>query len=172
MMVYFKLFTSFLKVGLTTFGGGSSFIPIVQKESVEINHWLSEAEFIDAVAFSQSLPGPVLTKLASFVGYKAGGWLGSLVAVSSAILPVALMMISCSFLYTRYKETAWMKNMLVFVKPVVFVLMVDIIFGMRSILGTQQSYIIMIVTMIGLYFFKIHPSFLIIGAMAAGIMFK
>ncbi|MGL4563619.1 MAG: chromate transporter [Brevinema sp.] len=171
-MVYWKLFTSFLKIGLTTFGGGSSFIPIVQKESVDINHWLTEAEFMDAIAFSQSLPGPVLTKLASFVGYRVGGWLGSLIAVVSAILPVALMMISCSILYTRYREATWMKNMLLFVKPVVFVLMIDIVFGMRTVLGSPHSYIIMLITIIGLYFFKIHPSFLMIGAIIVGILVR
>ena len=79
MTLLWRILFSFLKVGLFGYGGGPSMIPLLQEEVVEMNGWLSAEEFVDALAMGNSLPGPIIVKMATFVGYKmAGVWLGEL----------------------------------------------------------------------------------------------
>ncbi|MHC4192171.1 MAG: chromate transporter, partial [Planctomycetota bacterium] len=80
----------FLKIGTFTFGGGIVIIPMVENEVVNNYGWLTKAEFIDAVTLGQVTPGPVIIS-ATFIGYKACGILGAIVATSSVILPSFVM---------------------------------------------------------------------------------
>lgn len=171
-MVYYDIFISFLKTGLTTFGGGPAAIPVIREESVETYQWLTENEFVDALAFGNSLPGPIATKLAAFIGYKAGGWLGSTLALVATVIPTALLMILMYSLYNKYKDTAWMKSMLTFVKPVVFILILDVCVNMRTIFTNYQAFVIAILAALGLYLLKLHPALLILTSLIVGVIFK
>ncbi|MGL5955063.1 MAG: chromate transporter [Brevinema sp.] len=168
-MVYYDIFISFLKTGLTTFGGGPAAIPVLREESVNHYGWLSETEFIDVLAFGNSLPGPIATKLAAFIGYKAGGLWGSTIALIATVLPTAILMILMYSVYYRYRDTAWMKGMLLFVKPVVFILILDICVNMRGIFNSYQALIIAILAALGLYLLKLHPATLIVSSLILGI---
>ncbi len=59
----------------------------MQHEVVDINKWISFKEFMDIVAVSQITPGPISINLATHVGYRIGGALGSTIATSSVVLP-------------------------------------------------------------------------------------
>ena len=72
-----KLLLSFLKIGLFTFGGGYAMIPLIQREMVEKHQWITSDELLEMVAISESTPGPVAVNIATFVGYRVGGVLGS-----------------------------------------------------------------------------------------------
>ena len=63
-----KLFISFLKIGLFSFGGGYAALPVIQEEVVELNSWLSLGEFNDLITISQMTPGPIAINSATFVG--------------------------------------------------------------------------------------------------------
>ena len=86
-MTYFNLFFVFFKVGLFSFGGGYAILPLMQHEVVDVNKWISFKEFMDIVAVSQITPGPISINLATHVGYRIGGALGSTIATSSVVLP-------------------------------------------------------------------------------------
>ena len=73
MQDIWQLFVSFTKVGLFGFGGGPSMIPLIQEEVVDAQAWLTQDEFVDAFAFGNSLPGPIATKIAGYVGYQVAG---------------------------------------------------------------------------------------------------
>ena len=86
-MTYFNLFLVFFKVGLFSFGGGYAILPLMQHEVVDVNKWISFKEFMDIVAVSQITPGPISINLATHVGYRIGGILGSTIATTSVVLP-------------------------------------------------------------------------------------
>ena len=92
-MIYLKLFYVFFKVGLFSFGGGYAILPLMQHEVVDVNKWISFKDFVDIVAISQITPGPISINLATHVGYRIGGVLGSTIATSSVILPSIIIMI-------------------------------------------------------------------------------
>ncbi|MBS1679612.1 MAG: chromate efflux transporter [Actinobacteria bacterium] len=75
-----------LKVGALSFGGGFVIIPLMQGDAVNTYHWMSNAEFLNAVALGQVTPGPVVATVAA-VGFGAYGLAGGLLAALVAFLP-------------------------------------------------------------------------------------
>ena len=122
-----QIFIAFVKPGLFTFGGGPSTIPLIQEEVVENYGWLTIQEFTDALALGNSLPGPIATKMAALVGYKAGGWLGALIGIIAIVTPTALAIIFLIKIYLNYKDAKWLKGMMRGVRPVVVVLVSQVV---------------------------------------------
>jgi len=74
------------KVGALSFGGGFVIVPLMQGDAVHAYHWMSNTEFLNAVALGQVTPGPVVATVAA-VGYGAYGIGGGLLAALVAFLP-------------------------------------------------------------------------------------
>ena len=74
------------KVGALSFGGGFVIVPLMQGDAVHVYHWMTNAEFLNAVALGQVTPGPVVATVAA-VGYAAHGLGGGLLAALVAFLP-------------------------------------------------------------------------------------
>lgn len=83
----FKLFYTFAKIGLFTFGGGYGMIAIVQDECVEKKKWITEDEFATVLTIAESTPGPIAINCATYTGYAQGGILGSIAATFGVVLP-------------------------------------------------------------------------------------
>jgi chromate transporter len=75
-----------LKVGALAFGGGFVIVPLMQSDAVSTYHWMSHAQFLNAVALGQLTPGP-LTQTVAVVGYAAGGLPAALLAAAVAFAP-------------------------------------------------------------------------------------
>jgi chromate transporter len=75
-----------LKVGALAFGGGFVIVPLMQSDAVNTYHWMSHAQFLDAVALGQLTPGPLVQTVA-VVGYAAAGLPGALLAGTVAFAP-------------------------------------------------------------------------------------
>jgi chromate transporter len=102
--IVLKLFTSFAAASVTLFGGGYVFIPIIQELAVERHGWVTNKEFIDAVAISQITPGPMLAS--TFIGYKVAGVMGAISATTGMLLPPALLMLVCMSFLESFKHSA------------------------------------------------------------------
>jgi len=85
-----RLFTFFLKVGMTLFGGGYVLVAFLRDGLVYQWHWLTEAQLLDAIAVGQFTPGPLFTT-ATFVGYLIGSFPGALIATVAIFLPSFLL---------------------------------------------------------------------------------
>ena len=81
-----------LKVGALSYGGGFVIVPLMQHDAVTTYHWMTGAQFLDAVALGQVTPGPVVQTVA-VVGYAAGGIGGGLLAALVAFAPSFLFVI-------------------------------------------------------------------------------
>ena len=75
-----------LKVGALSFGGGFVIVPLMQGDAVHVNHWMTNAQFLNAVALGQITPGPVVATIAA-VGYAAHGIAGGVLAAAIAFAP-------------------------------------------------------------------------------------
>lgn len=95
----FKLFYTFAKIGLFTFGGGYGMIAIVQDECVDKKKWITDDEFATVLTIAESTPGPIAINCATYTGYAQGGILGSIAATFGVVLPsfVIIFLISSFF---------------------------------------------------------------------------
>lgn len=100
-----KLFLSFFKIGLFTFGGGYAMISLVEDEFVEKQKVVTEDEFLDLIAIAESTPGPIAINMATYVGKKEGGFLGALFSTLGVVLPSFIIIFIISL---------FLQNLLVF----------------------------------------------------------
>ncbi|MEX2535352.1 MAG: chromate transporter [Trueperaceae bacterium] len=177
-MEIFKLFYSFAKVGLFGFGGGPSMIPLIQEEVVEIQAWLTREEFLDAFAFGNTLPGPIATKLAGYVGYKVAGVGGAVSGLLGMTVPTIIFMVALAGLYARYREAPALAGFLRGVRPVVIALLLMVVwqfvpsaFGPPSQwLGSWALWLVAAAAFVLGVFYNVHPAVLIVAGGALGVL--
>jgi chromate transporter len=83
---WLDVFTLFIKIGATIYGGGYVLLAFLQPELVDKTHWLTSAQLLDAIAIGQVTPGPLFTT-ATFIGYLLAGHLGAIAATIGIFLP-------------------------------------------------------------------------------------
>lgn len=90
------LFWDFFKIGLFTFGGGYAMIALISQTAVERRKYLSAEEFSDLIVIAESTPGPIAINSATYVGFRAGGVLGSIFATLGVVLPSFIIILLIS----------------------------------------------------------------------------
>lgn len=98
--IYFQLFTTFLKIGAFTFGGGWAMISIIQREVVNRHHWIEDGEFLDLLAIAQSLPGIFAVNISTVIGDRLRGLKGCLCASVGTILPSFVIILCIAMFLT------------------------------------------------------------------------
>lgn len=115
----FDIFLTFFKIGSFTIGGGYAMLPIIQKEVVENKKWLSDEEFLDSIAVTNSLPGPLAINCATFVGYKTAGFAGAISAALGAVMPSFLIILVIAIFFGTIKENPVIEYIFAGVRPAV-----------------------------------------------------
>lgn len=160
----------YLRIGLMFVGGGYVLIPLLNHIMVEQYHWLTLRQFLDGLALSQLTPGP-LAMLATFTGYRAGGFVGALVATVFIFLPCVVLMLTVGRHYHRLKEIDLIKTTLDGLLPAVVGLVAAAAWnlGASSLSGAKEF----IVLAIGFAIFKwtkVSPMLVILGAGLVGLL--
>jgi chromate transporter len=169
-MILLKFCWILIVVNALTIGGGFVMLPMLHKEFVEKYHWLTNQEFIDAIAIGQVTPGP-LTVMNAFMGYKIYGLLGAVLAMISSYLPCIIIVTLVAKYYYDYKESVIVNSSFKGIIPAVIGLLaaVSISLGKASLVDFS-TFGIAIVSFSVIAFTKIDPTFVIIGAGIAGAL--
>lgn len=158
---------AFFRSGILGFGGGPSAIPLLHQEVVKKYKWMDDDEFGDTLALSNTLPGPINTKMAGYIGYRIGGVWGCLNAIFVSVLPTVLMMILLLGLIQKYKDIPKVQNMSVAVIPVVAVMLGqmtwDFIKKSGESLGWFRALLLIILSSILVEVLHIHPAIVILA---------
>lgn len=96
-----SLFLSFLRLGLTAFGG-PAMVAYIKEMAVNSHKWLDEDKFKDGVALCQTIPGATAMQTAAYVGLRARGFVGALASFVGFGLPSFILMLILSSLYAKY----------------------------------------------------------------------
>ena len=164
-----RIFVAFARVGIFGYGGGPSMIPLMQKEVVEAHGWLTEEEFIDALAMGNTLPGPIATKMSAFTGYKLAGAPGAVAGVTGTILPSMVAMLVLAVVFFQFKDQPQIQGALKAARPVVIALLAWTAWelapgGIKSI----DTGLIAIAAFALVTFLNLHPALVIILAAVLG----
>lgn len=119
MNIYLDIFTCFAKIGAFTIGGGYAMIPIIQKEVVDKRGWISEEDFMDVLAISQSAPGILAVNISIFLGHKLRGTRGSIVATLGSTLPSFTIILLIAMFFAGYQDNPTVMAIFKGIRPVV-----------------------------------------------------
>jgi len=173
-MIYLELFWVFFITNILGYGGGPATIPLVQHEVVETFGWLTETEFMETLAMGNALPGPIATKMAGYIGFQMGGILGAIVALLGTVVPSILLMILLMSILMRHKDSPQVKKLSLYVRPTIAVLLGSIVLQNALTSFTNIGFVHFLVLGAGAYLtlekFKVHPTFVIGGALAYGAL--
>ncbi len=145
MILILKLFLTFFKIGMFSFGGGYGILSVMQGEIVTRNGWLSMAEFTDIVAISQMTPGPISINMATYVGYSImNNTTGSqAIAIATSIitslglmLPSLILMTIISRYLLKYSKGPTVNAIFSVLRPTV----VGLIASAALLLMTSENY--------------------------------
>jgi chromate transporter len=109
----------FLKLGTTAFGGPAAHVAMMHEEVVVRRQWLSREDFLDLVGAANLIPGPNSTELAIHIGHRRAGWPGLLIAGACFILPAAIIVTACAWVYVEYGSLPQAAGILYGIKPVI-----------------------------------------------------
>lgn len=175
-MKHLQLFLAFFRVGMLGYGGGPSSIPLVHKEVVDKYKWMNDDEFADVLALGNTLPGPIATKMAGYIGYRVGGILGLVNATLSTILPTIVLMIVLLTTISSIKDYPWVQGMTAAVVPVVGVMLATLTWDFFKKSQTSMGWIKAIAFIGGSFLFMeilgLHPAILIVVLLIAAVMIK
>ncbi|MEA4987661.1 MAG: chromate transporter [Anaerovorax sp.] len=169
-----EIFMVFFKIGMFTIGGGYAMLPIIQKEVVETKGWMTDPEFLDAISLTNSLPGPLATNSATFVGYSIRKVPGAIAAVLGAITPSVLIILLIAMVFNNIMDYAVVQYIFDGIRPAVVALILYSVIklGKSAKVKEDRNWILVIASFIAVAFLKIHPIIVIVCAAMVGIFFK
>jgi len=134
-----KLFFSFLRLGLTAFGG-PAMIAYIKELSVKKNKWLDEERFKDGVVLCQSIPGATAMQMAGYVGLRVKGIGGALVSYIGFGLPAFILMLTFSVLYSTFHELSFVRSLFAGLQVIIVAIIAQATysFGKNSVKNYQS----------------------------------
>ncbi|KST64058.1 chromate efflux transporter [Mastigocoleus testarum] len=168
-----KLSIFFLKVASLLYGSGYVLIAFLQGELVDDFGWLTQQQLLDAIAIAQITPGPLLSS-ATFIGYLLLGIPGAIVATVSIFLPSFLFSAALISVVSQLRSFRWTSAFLDAVNTSSIALMAAVIVKLsQSVLIYWQSWVILLITFMISFRWKVNVIYLILGgAIVAWILFK
>jgi len=168
-----KLALFFLKAGAFVFGSGLAIVPFLHAGVVNQNHWLTDTQFVDAVAVAMITPGPVVITV-GFIGYLIAGFPGAVVASLATFLPCYLFTVIPAPYFKKYSKN---KSIRAFVEGITAAVIgalagAVIVIAIRSIKDIPTTLIAFFTLITLIYIKKIKEPFIILTAAVIGIILK
>lgn len=170
-MILLGLCTTLFIINALTIGGGYVMLPMLQEEFVQRHHWLTNQEFLDAIAIGQITPGP-MTVMNAFIGYKVSGLTGAFLAMVSSYLPCIIIVGLLVKFYYAYKDSILVNSGFKGIKAAVVGLLASVVITLGNTSLVDTPTILIGVCSFGVIAFtRLDPTFVIIGAGVAGAFF-
>lgn len=168
----YKLFTTFFRIGLFTFGGGYAMVPLIERDVVEKNGWVGKDNFIDLLAVAQSAPGVFAVNMAVFIGYRLRGKRGALAASLGCVLPSVAIILLIALFFRSFRHIEVVNNIFMGIRPVVVALIAVPVFNVaRSAKLSWMTAWIPVLSALLIVQFGVSPIYVIIVAGVAGFIY-
>ena len=144
-------------------------LPLLEMEVVHNHSWMTASEFVDTLAMASTLPGPITTKMAIYVGNQTAGPLGACLALTGLLMPSSLLIVALMLIYYKYRGVSFVEGMIKAIRPVVIgLLAVTVAHLSPNSVVSWDTLLIAAVTFCLVFFLKVQPVFIIIAAAVFG----
>lgn len=165
-----KMFLIFARIGVFTFGGGYSMLPMFQRELVEKTGWLTQEELTDYYSVSQCIPGIIAVNTSAFAGYKHKGRAGGLVAALGIITPSILIILIIASFISNFSDIPAVKNAFAGIRVCVCVLIINTVIKLwKSAVKDKVSLAVFLVVFLVSIFTSLPAALLVISAGLVGV---
>lgn len=160
------LASQFAALSLLAVGGANAVIPEMQRQAVDVNHWMSAAEFAELFAIAQAAPGPNVL-VVTLIGWKVAGISGAVVATLAMCAPSCLLTLLATALWDRARHARWRAVVQAALGPITVGLVLASGYLLsRSAIASGPAFLVTAATTAVVLSTKIHPLYLL-GAGAA-----
>jgi chromate transporter len=167
------IFVTFAGIGVLTFGGGYSMMPLLQKYVVQKNGWATSEEVADCYAIAQCLPGIIMVNTAMLIGHKKKGYPGMAAAALGVVFPSVVIILAIALFIERFLEYSWVRHAFNGIRAAVLALIADAVFKMwKSNIKDWLGIAVFVLTLVLFTFTPLSPVVpLLIGA-GCGLLYK
>jgi chromate transporter len=163
-----QLAAVYLQLSLLAFGGANAVIPEMQRQVVDVHHWMSAHQFAALYALAQAAPGPNMM-VVSLVGWRVAGVWGALVTTASVAAPSSLLTFLVCGVWFRFRNAPWRKALQAGLQPVTAgLIMASAALLIESTTVDWTAAAVTVVTACLFLFTKLHPMLILAGAAVAG----
>jgi chromate transporter len=164
-----QLFASFLRMGITAFGG-PAMIAYIRKMAVGHKHWIDNESFQDGVALCQTIPGATVMQMVAYIGLEVRGVCGAMVSYIGFGLPAFLLMLVLSFAYSRAHALPAVVSVFSGLQAVIVAIVANatLSFGKTSLKSWKNGAIALIAA--ALFWLMANPVLIIILAALLGML--
>lgn len=166
MRDFIRLFCSFFKIGLFTFGGGYAMLPMLQRELIERRGWTTEDEILDYFSIAQCTPGVIAVNTATFVGHKKAGFWGAAFATCGVVAPSVIIITLIAALLSNFAEIEAVRHALVGIRAAVCVLIGNSVYKLIKKSVTDKFTLAVYAVVLVLAVTGIIPTFVTVIAVA------
>lgn len=146
-------------------------IPLIEREIVYKNKWISSEEFLDIISIAQSAPGLIAVNVSIFVGHRIAGIKGSIVATIGSVMPPFIIILLVAAVFTTFKDNQTVQAVFKGIRPAVVALIAAPVF--RMAVQNRLNWItgsIAVAATVLIAFLKISPIWIIVTAIAGGLI--
>lgn len=173
MKMLIKLFLTFAKVGIMTFGGGYAMLPILQREIVDKNKWATEEEVMDYFAIGQCTPGIIAVNTSTFIGQKNKGVLGGIFSTLGLIFPSLVIISLLAGVIEAFSDIVWVQNAFGGIRVCVCVLILNSVVKLsKKAIVDKITLLVFLAVAIASFFTDLSPVIFILIAAVLGILVK
>lgn len=150
-------------------------IPLIQKETVDKKHWISDEEIVDIIAVAESTPGPIAVNSATYIGYKVAGVLGSIFATLGLVIPSFTIIFVISLFYEQFMSIGFVKSIFKGLSIGVIILIANAFIKLKKSIKLNISTTILFILITSYlvlnYFFEINIPFFTLILILFGFVF-
>ncbi len=173
MKLLLKLFITFAKVGVMTFGGGYAMLPILQREIVEKQKWATDEELMDYFAIGQCTPGIIAVNTATFIGQKTKGIFGGIFATLGLVFPSLIIISLLAGVIEAFSHIVWVQHAFGGIRICVCVLILNAVIKLfKKSASDVVTFIIFLAVVVLAFFTDLSPVIFVIISAILGIVIK
>ena len=166
-----SLYTTFFKIGIVTFGGGLTMLPILERVLVDEKKWVTSDEILDWYSIAQTTPGIIAVNVSTFVGHKRAGTVGGIVSTLGMISPSLVIITLIAKFIANFEQIIWVQKAMKGINAAVAALLAYAVLGLcKKNLKSVISVLLFVASFVALRFLHLHTVAIVLAAAAFAVV--